>query len=72
MALQVSRITEACARMITSTLEALEWHTVRTLDGPISKECVLVTEAANPGSRADGNRKQRGSRTLTAINVGAL
>src|SRR5689334_12704359 len=26
--------------------------------------------AANPGSRADGNRKQRGSRALTAISVG--
>jgi hypothetical protein len=23
---------------------------------------------ANPGGRADGNRKQRGSRSLTAIN----
>lgn len=30
---------------------------------------LLQRRAANPGGRADGNRKQRGSRSLTAIDV---
>jgi len=56
--------------MITITFEALEWHTVRTLEGPISKERVLVTEAANLGSRADGHRPIVRRPPLTAADVG--
>ncbi len=31
-----------------------------------------IGSAANPGGRADGNRKQRGSRALTAHSVAAM
>ena len=41
------------------------------LDQPLRrKSCIPISQhigrAANPGGRADGNRKQRGSRALTA------
>ena len=70
MALQESRITEACAKMRTTTLEALEWHTVRTLDQLISKGCVLVTEEANLGRRAAGRRPIVRRPPLPTIDVG--
>lgn len=40
------------------------------------RSCTQITgrigSAANPGGRADGNRKQRGSRALTAKRVGRM
>ena len=44
------------------------------LEKPLERRsCMQILQhigsAANPSGRADGNRKQRGSRSLTAINV---